>query len=74
VFGRKPPKKEDDRSDVHSDLVEMLLDADDVERKRLLLMALQTGELKMSEAPELLRLVERLAGVAGHEGREPASY
>jgi hypothetical protein len=51
----------------------MLLEVDEVERKRLLLMALQTGELKMSEAPELLRLVERLAQLSGHETREPGS-
>ena len=71
MFGRKLPKNEGDRADVHSDLVEMLLEVDDVERKRLLLMALQTGELKMSEAPELLRLVERLQQFSGHETREP---
>ena len=73
MFGRKPPKTEDERSEFRSDLVEMLLEVDDVERKRLLLMALQTGELKMSEAPELLRLVERLQQVSGHENRESAS-
>jgi hypothetical protein len=28
-------------------------------------MALQTGELRKSEAPELLRLVERLESVTG---------
>jgi hypothetical protein len=50
---------------VHSALVEMLLDADDLERRRLLLIALQTGELKKSESADLLRLVERLESVSG---------
>ena len=43
----------------------MLLDAGDLDRRRLLLMALQTGELKKSEANDLLRLVERLESVSG---------
>lgn len=65
VFNRKSPKSADARSDVQSSLVEMLLDADELERRRLLLIALQTGELKKSEASELLRLVERLESVSG---------
>ena len=65
VFNRKSPKSQDERSDVQSALVEMLLDADDLERRRLLLIALQTGELKKSESAELLRLVERLESVSG---------
>jgi hypothetical protein len=65
VFNRKSPKSQDERSDVHSALVEMLLDADDLERRRLLLIALQTGELKKSESADLLRLVERLESVSG---------
>jgi hypothetical protein len=51
---------------MQSALVEMLLDADELERRRLLLVALQTGELKKSEASDLLRLVDRLESVAGH--------
>jgi hypothetical protein len=43
----------------------MLLDADEMERRRLLLIALQTGELRKSEAGDLLRLVERLESVSG---------
>jgi hypothetical protein len=43
----------------------MLLDADEMERRRLLLIALQTGELRKSEAADLLRLVERLESVSG---------
>ncbi len=65
VFNRKQPKTEEERSDVQSALVEMLLDADELGRKQLLLMALQTGELKKSEAAELLRLVERLEQISG---------
>lgn len=56
-------KDEEARADVQSALVEMLLDADELERRRLLLMALQTGELRKSEAADLLRLVERLGAV-----------
>jgi hypothetical protein len=51
---------------MQSALVEMLLDADELERRRLLLIALQTGELRKSEATELLRLVDRLESVSGH--------
>lgn len=65
IFSRKQPKEELDRADVQSALVEMLLDAGDLDRRRLLLMALQTGELKRSEANDLLRLVERLESVSG---------
>ncbi|MGZ6267534.1 MAG: hypothetical protein ACXWM8_07915 [Candidatus Limnocylindrales bacterium] len=65
IFSRKQPKQELDREDVQSALVEMLLDAGDLDRRRLLLMALQTGELKKSEANDLLRLVERLESVSG---------
>ena len=67
VFGRKHPAPEGDRNDARSALVEMLLNADEVERKRLLLIALQTGELKKSEVPELLGLVKRLDSVSGRQ-------
>ncbi len=61
LFNHKPPRDEAEaRRDVQSALVEMLLDADELERRKLLLIALQTGELKKSEAADLLRLVERL--------------
>jgi hypothetical protein len=65
VFNRKPPKAEADRLDAQSALVERLIDADELERRRILLVALQTGELKKSEAAELLRLVDRLGSVSG---------
>ena len=64
VFSRRPAKNSETRSDVQSALVEMLLDANELERRRLLLVALQTGELKKSEAADLLRLVERLESVS----------
>ncbi len=70
MFGRRQPKQREERLDGKSALVEMLLDADELERKRLLLMALQTGELKMSESAELLRLVERLERVSGRNHKE----
>jgi hypothetical protein len=65
TFNRKTPLTDEERSDAQGALVEMLLDADETERKRLLLMALQTGELKKSESAELLRLVERLESISG---------
>jgi hypothetical protein len=64
VFSRKQPKAEQSRSDAQSALVEMLLEADELERRQLLLIALQTGELKKSEANDLLRLVDRLESVS----------
>ena len=62
---RKSAHSAEYRSDVQSALVEMLMDANELERRRLLLVALQTGELRRSEAAELLRLVERLESVSG---------
>jgi len=64
VFNRKQVVDEQSRSDARSALVEGLLDADEPERRRLLLVALQTGELKKSEVADLLRLVERLESVS----------
>ena len=64
VFSRKQSSDEQVRSDAQSTLVESLLHADELERRRLLLVALQSGELKKSEAADLLRLVERLESVS----------
>jgi len=64
VFNRKRSNNSDDRQADQSGLVELLLGADEVERKRLLLFALQTGELRKSEAADLLRLVDRLEAVS----------
>jgi hypothetical protein len=72
VFHRKPAKNAETRSDFQSALVEMLLDANELDRRRLLLVALQTGELKKSEVAELLRLVERLESVSA-PGARPGS-
>ena len=64
IFGRKSPNSEERAPDTKDGLVEALLAADEVERKRLLLVALQSGEIKRSEVDELLRLVERLERVS----------
>ncbi len=76
LFNKKHSNNEEEQFD-HSGLVELLLGADEVERKRLLLLALQTGELRKSEAADLLRLVDRLEAVSGggaqpHAEEQPA--
>ena len=71
MFNRKRSNNTDDRQADQSGLVELLLGADEVERKRLLLFALQTGELRKSEAADLLRLVERLESVAAGPATRP---
>ena len=60
VFNRKQAEDED-RRDKQSTLVQRLVEADEEERRQILLVALQTGELKKSEAGELLKLVDRLS-------------
>ncbi len=65
VFNRKQLEDEDVRRDRQSALVQRLMEADEVERRKILLVALQTGDLKKSEAPDLLKLVDRLAAFAG---------
>jgi hypothetical protein len=64
LFNRKQGTAYQSRGDAHSALVEELLNVDELERRKLLLVALQTGELKKSEAADLLRLVERLESFA----------
>jgi hypothetical protein len=66
VFSRKQVVDEDVRRARHDALVQQLVEADDVERRQILLVALQTGELKKSEAADLVKLVNRLAAFAGH--------
>ena len=61
VFNRKRAADEVIRRDRHTALVHRLVGADEVERRQILLLALQTGELKKSEAADLLKLVDRLA-------------
>ena len=65
VFNRHHSKELEEHQSDHSELVELLLGADEIERKRILLLALQTGELRKSEAAELLRLVDRLEALSG---------
>ena len=61
VFNRKQATDESVRRERHSTLVQRLVDAGEEERRQILLVALQTGELKKSEAADLLKLVDRLA-------------
>jgi len=48
----------------NADLVDLLLDADEPTRKLLLFQALQTGDLKKSEAEKLMAQVVRLEQAA----------
>ena len=61
VFNRKQATDEAVRRERRSTLVQRLVDAGEEERRQILLVALQTGELKKSEAADLLKLVDRLA-------------
>ena len=65
VFNRKQVRDKDARRDKHSVLVQRLVAADEVERRQILLVALQTGDVKRSEAADLLKLAERLAAFSG---------
>ena len=65
IFNRKQVTDEDVRRDKQAALVQRLVDANEVERRQLLLVALQTGDVKKSEAGELMKLVERLAAFSG---------
>jgi hypothetical protein len=64
LFRRKRSKDEEDQAVDRAGLIGLLLGADEIERKRVLLLALQKGELRKSEVSDLLRLVDRLEGVA----------
>jgi hypothetical protein len=64
LFNRRQAKDSEDRQEDQAGLIELLLGANEVERKRLLLLALQTGELRKSEAADLLRLVDRLESLS----------
>jgi hypothetical protein len=65
VFNRHHSSEGGEHQSDHSVLVEMLLGADETERKRILLEALQSGEVRKSEVAELLRLVDRLEALSG---------
>ena len=69
LFKHRPSRNE--RVEVQSDLADMLLGMDEFGRQRLVLLALQTGELRESEAKDFLRLVDRLESVGRH-GATPA--
>jgi hypothetical protein len=61
VFNRKQVTEDEVRRDKQTVLVQRLVDADEIERRQILLVALQSGDLKKSEAGDLMKLVERLA-------------
>jgi hypothetical protein len=65
VFNRKQAIDDDVRRDKQSALVQRLVAADEVERRQILLVALQNGDLKKSEAADLLKLVDRLVAFSG---------
>jgi hypothetical protein len=48
----------------NADLIDLLLDADEPTRKLLIFQALQTGDLKKSEAEKLMAQVVRLERAA----------
>lgn len=73
LFNRKHLNDGEDRGLDQAGLVELLLSADELERRRLLLLALQTGELRRSEAADLLRLVDRLEAVSRSSSPRAAS-
>ena len=59
MFTRKLPEVP------NADLIDLLLDADEPTRKLLLFQALQSGDLKKSDAEELIAQVARLERAAG---------
>ena len=65
IFSRKQDIDEEVRRDRQSALVQQLVEADEVERRKILLVALQNGDLRKSEAADLLKLVDRLAAFSG---------
>jgi hypothetical protein len=68
LFHRKQPRNQGERQLDQAGLVETLLEADERERKRVLLVALQSGDLRKSEVPDLLRLVQRLEAFSDTAG------
>jgi hypothetical protein len=64
VFGRDRAKGGAVRTGAQDELVDRLMNAGEVERRQLLLEALQSGQLKKSESADLIRLVERLESVS----------
>jgi hypothetical protein len=68
VFGRSRSREEEPRTGIHDELVDRLLNAGELERRQLLLEALQSGRLKKSESAGLIRLVERLELISKPKG------
>lgn len=73
VFNRHHTTEGEEHQSDHSELVELLLGADEIERKRILLLALQSGAVRKSEVAELLRLVDRLEAMSGTKPPESGS-
>ena len=71
LFKYRSSRNERARLDVQSDLADMLMGMDEFGRQRLILLALQTGELRESEAKDFLHLVDRLES-AGRPATTPA--
>ncbi len=65
MLNRKPSKVP------HADLIDLLLDSDEPTRKLLIFQALQTGDLKKSQADELIAQVGRLERAAGPRSIKP---
>ena len=59
-FKHRQSRDERARLEVQSDLADMLLGMDEFGRQKLVLLALQSGELRESETIDFLRLVDRL--------------
>lgn len=75
-----PPEKEDREVSnrrqpkvAHEDLIDLLLCSDEPARRLILFTALQTGELKRSEADSVLQMVVRLERAAGPAGSPVAA-
>jgi hypothetical protein len=68
VFGRGGSREPEPGTGARDELIDSLLNADELERRLLLLEALQSGLLKKSQAADLIRFVERLEHVSRRAG------
>ena len=64
MFGRRASSRENARREVHSSLVEMMLEGDEISRKRLMSLALKTGEIRADEAAEVEGIVRGLESMS----------
>ena len=62
MFNRKPPHAEHVED---SDMIDLLLDADDATRLQLVAQAIQSGALTRGEADDLMARTARLERAAG---------